>query len=44
MQIIELYIKGYNRLEGGVTGFATNKLVDNTGVFNTKRKCRGYCY
>lgn len=35
MQIIELYIKGYNRLEGGVTGFATNKLVDNTGVFNT---------
>lgn len=33
MQIIELYIKGYNRLEGGVTGFATNKLVDNTGVF-----------
>ena len=35
MQIIELYIKGYNRLEGGVTGFASNKLVDNTGVFNT---------
>ncbi len=35
MQIIELYIKGYNRLEGGITGFATNKLVDNTGVFNT---------
>ena len=33
MQIIELYIKGYNRLEGGITGFATNKLVDNTGVF-----------
>ena len=33
MQIIELYIKGYNRLEGGVTGFATDKLVDNTGVF-----------
>jgi len=35
MQIIELYIKGYNRLEGGITGFASNKLVDNTGVFNT---------
>jgi len=35
MQIIELYIKGYNRLEGGVTSFASNKLVDNTGVFNT---------
>ena len=35
MQIIELYIKGYNRLEGGVTGFASNKLVDNTGVFTT---------
>ncbi len=33
MQIIELYIKGYNRLEGGITGFASNKLVDNTGVF-----------
>ena len=34
MQIIELYIKGYNRLEGGITGFASNKLVDNTGIFN----------
>ena len=35
MQIIELYIKGYNRLEGGITGFASNKLVDNTGIFTT---------
>ena len=33
MQIIELYIKGYNRINGSAKGFATNKLVDTTAEF-----------
>lgn len=33
MQIIELYIKGYNRINGSVKGFTANKLVDTTANF-----------
>lgn len=33
MQIIELYIKGYNRINGSAKGFTANKLVDTTANF-----------
>lgn len=33
MQIIELYIKGYKRLNGAVNSTATNKLIDGTAEF-----------
>ena len=33
MQIIELYIKGYKRLNGGVNSIASNKLIDGTAKF-----------
>ena len=33
MQIIELYIKGYNRIDGSVKAFTTNKLDDSTAEF-----------
>ena len=33
MQIIELYIKGYKRIEGSVSSLATNKLIDTTAQF-----------
>jgi hypothetical protein len=34
MQIIELYIKGYKRINGSSKGFATNKLIDSQAEFN----------
>lgn len=34
MQIIELYIKGFNVVKGSVKGFATNKLIDTTADFS----------
>ena len=33
MQIIELYIKGYNRINGSAKSFATNKLIDSIADF-----------
>ena len=33
MQIIELYIKGYKRLNGAVNSITTNKLIDGTAEF-----------
>ena len=33
MQIIELYIKGYKRINGSVSSIATNKLIDSTAQF-----------
>src|SRR6056300_320872 len=33
MQIIELYIKGYKRLNGAVNSTAVNKLIDSTAKF-----------
>ena len=35
MQILELYIKGYNRLNGTVSTLATNKLNDTNSTFLT---------
>lgn len=35
MQILELYIKGYNRLNGTVSTLATNKLIDTGSIFLT---------
>tara|TARA_R110000772_G_scaffold108831_1_gene211960 strand:+ start:298 stop:2895 length:2598 start_codon:yes stop_codon:yes gene_type:complete len=34
MQIIELYIKGYKRINGSVSSLATNKLIDNAAQFS----------
>lgn len=34
MQIIELYIKGFNVVKGSAKGFATNKLIDTTADFS----------
>ena len=34
MQIIELYIKGYKRINGSVSSLATNKLIDNSAQFS----------
>ena len=34
MQIIELYIKGFNVVRGSAKGFATNKLIDTTADFS----------
>tara|TARA_R110000787_G_scaffold182401_1_gene294391 strand:- start:1903 stop:4539 length:2637 start_codon:yes stop_codon:yes gene_type:complete len=33
MQIIELYIKGYKRINGSVSSIATDKLIDSTAQF-----------
>jgi len=33
MQIIELYIKGYKRINGSASSVATNKLIDSTATF-----------
>jgi hypothetical protein len=33
MQIIELYIKGYKRINGSAKSFATNKLIDSQAEF-----------
>jgi len=35
MQILELYIKGYNRLNGTASTLATNKLIDTGSAFLT---------
>jgi len=35
MQIIELYIKGYKRIDGAASSTATDKLIDSTASFNT---------
>lgn len=35
MQIIELYIKGYKRIDGAASSTATDKLIDSTATFNS---------
>lgn len=34
MQILELYIKGYKRINGSVSSLAANKLIDNAAQFS----------